>query len=202
MSDNAPFIVLASGSKIRAKLLKNAGISFATIPASIDEYTLITHLKDAKKTTHIIPVELAKAKALKIAERFPDSLVIGADQIIVFENNIVTKAKDDNEALIQLRKMSGQTHTLISGVAIAKGEKILWSFHDKVEAAMHDLDENFWLNYKEKARSTLTQTVGGYEFEGLGSWLFKEIKGDFFTALGLPLLPLLGYLHQKQGIYP
>ncbi|MCB1562364.1 MAG: septum formation protein Maf [Alphaproteobacteria bacterium] len=198
MSKTKPQLILASQSAARQSLLKNAGLVFKAVPAQLDE--------DAFHRKHIptrdIALELAKAKALSVAQTHKDALVIGADQILEFEGALVTKAASKKEAREKLGAFRGKTHKLISAVSVVKAGTILWSVSDEAQLSMHNLSDDVLDLYCEKAGDALTACVGSYALEERGSWLFSAVKGDYFTVLGLPLLPLLAYLREYHGVTP
>lgn len=199
MSKNlSPPLILASQSAARQNLLKNAGLVFKAVPAQLDED--VFHRKHVP--AHDMALELAKAKALSVAKTHKDALVIGADQILEFEGAIVTKAASKKEARERLGAFRGKTHKLISAVSVVKAGTILWSVSDEAQLSMHALSDDFLDMYCERAGEILTTCVGSYALEEHGSWLFSAVRGDYFTILGLPLLPLLAYLREYHGIAP
>lgn len=146
--------------------------------------------------------ELARAKALAVAELHPHALVIGADQVAVFEGAIFSKAPHAQAALDRLQAMSGKAHRLVSGVCIAKGATVFWEAQDEAHLTFRSFTPDFLAHYAQAAGDSLVACAGGYALEGAGSWLFSDIKGDHFTILGLPLRPLLCYLQDYQGFMP
>ena len=183
-----PDLVLASASRARAELLRGAGLSFKIIPAEIDERA---YPEDA--------LTLAREKALAVSQQHKGALVIGADQILQFEGKVLHKAKTADEALDKLRALSGRTHRLVSGAAVARDGEILWSDVAQADMTMRVLDEDFLSLYKAAAGDALTSCAGGYALEGAGAWLFEKVEGEHSTVLGLPLLPLLGFLKTLYG---
>lgn len=192
-------LILASGSKARREMLESAGLEFSVIPADIDERAIEKSFTGNNPAE--LAAELAKAKALHIAgqEENKNALVIGSDQILEFEGKILSKARTKEEALEKIRMLKGKTHRLISAFAIVKGPETLCHGVQEAHLTMHDFDEAFLQAYTEKAGSGLTSAVGAYELEGPGAWLFDKIEGDYFTILGMPLLPVLKFLRPYEN---
>ncbi|MCB1840464.1 MAG: septum formation protein Maf [Alphaproteobacteria bacterium] len=195
---NHPTLILASGSAARKAMLEQAGLDFSIHPASIDE-ALLSQQADTPEAKARL---LAREKALHVSREFKDAPVIGSDQILCLGQEIFSKAKDTNDALEKLRRLSGKTHRLISAVAVARNGEVLWDYQDFADLSMRALDEEFLARYAERAGDALTSCVGGYQIEGAGAWLFDAVKGDFFTIMGMPLLALLGYLYEEHRIGP
>lgn len=193
-------MILASGSAARQAMLRQAGLAFETIPATIDEYAIMD------KHAALGPAEksllLAREKALAVSRENTDALLIGSDQILCLGERIINKAKTREDAIEKLSSLRGKTHRLISGVAVARGGAVLWEHADYADLTMRNFDEAFLEAYAEQAGSALTACVGAYQIEGAGVWLFTRIEGDFFTIMGLPLPALLGYLYEQHGIGP
>lgn len=195
-------IILASQSAARKTMLKNAGLNFKAIPADLDEEKIIADFRADGFSTKHIALALSEKKALAVAQKNPDALVIGCDQVLEIEGQVVSKAKDPKDAKDKLRRLRGKTHTLISAVSIVQGKTTFWQHEDEAHLTMREFDDEFLENYAKQAGPALTRAVGAYELEGLGSWLFTEVRGDYFTILGLPLLPLLEYLNEYHGCKP
>jgi septum formation protein len=205
-------IVLASGSAIRRQLLENAGIVCRVAPAVIDEAAIRAGL--ASDNPHIEPASiadvLARAKAEMISRKFPNALVIGADQVLslpsvetaktgVMHYDLMHKAESMDLARATLLRLRGVTHHLHVGVAIAERGEVTWSATDHASLKMRKFSTAFLDQYMARAGGALFDSVGAYQLEGLGLQLFEQIEGNYFTILGLPMLPLLEEL-RKRGV--
>lgn len=193
-------IILASKSQGRKQMLEGAGLRFQCLPANIDERIIEQKLQQNESQNSDIALTLAKEKAIAVSLQQNESLIIGSDQILECEGEILHKASTKEEATQKLRHLSGKTHSLISSVCLAKAGEILWSAVDTAHLTMHDLDEETLHDYTNKAGDALTHCVGAYALESHGSWLFSKIEGNYFTILGMPLLPLLGELRTNHGV--
>lgn len=190
-------LVLASASRSRSSMLRAAGIVFDTVPADIDEAAVKTAL--AAAGPEAVAKALARSKALAVAAGRPHALVIGADQMLECDGRWFDKPVDRLSARRQLLALRGRSHRLISAVAVAFAGRILWEGCDNACLVMRDFSESFLDVYLDAAGSAVQNSVGAYQLEGLGAQLFETIDGDFFTILGLPLLPLLAFL-RREGI--
>lgn len=189
-------LILASGSFSRKAMLKNAGFAFDVIPADIDEEAIKNNFEGSFET---LAEELAKQKALHVSKISGDAYVMGSDQLLVCDDDVLSKAKNKDEALDKLKKLRGKTHTLISSVVVSRGEEILFQNTLQAHLTMRDFDDNFIERYIDGAGDIITQCVGAYALENIGIQLFSDIKGDYFTILGMPLLPLVAFL-QDEGM--
>lgn len=187
-------LVLASGSRIRATLLANARLDFTVDPATVDERAVEAPLLEAGFPPEDIAQVLAEAKALDVAGRRPQDLVIGADQVLGLGNARFTKPADMEAARRQLLDLSGKTHELHSAVVLARGGEVLWRHVSTARLTMRALSPAEIGRYLALAGDTVLSSVGCYQLENVGVRLFERIEGDYFTILGLPLLPLLGEL--------
>lgn len=194
-------VVLASGSAIRRTLLTNAGVVLTVDPADIDEAALKDRLKSENAPVQTAATELAGAKAQAVSRRHPGTLVIGADQILALGDEWFDKPVSRAAAAQQLERLAGRSHQLISAVAVVENGTELWRTAQSVTLHMRPLSRGFVDTYLEHAGDTVLASVGAYQLEGLGAQLFTAIEGDYFTVLGLPLLPLLAFLRQR-GILP
>lgn len=193
-------IVLASASLARKQMLANAGLEFEVIPGNIDETGIIEN--NNTLTASGKAQKLAFEKARAVSGRCPGKLVIGSDQILVHKNAILQKAANRQEAIQKLKSLRGDRHDLLSAVSVVKDEQELWSVVESASLEMADLDDAALDIYADKAGDALTRSVGAYELESIGASLFDKINGDYFTILGMPLLPLLNYLRVQHNISP
>jgi septum formation protein len=193
-------IILASTSKIRRNVLTNAGIKFSAVDSEINETAarVTMHELSVEKTAR----ELAKLKSIKVSGHFPDAIVIGADQILGFQNKIFNKPASRAEAEIQLLKLRGNTHTLYSAISCAVAGSEIWSHCSEAHLTMRNFTPEFLLTYLNDNPESYLTSVGGYKLEESGIQLFDKIDGDYFAILGLPLLPLLGFLRQQEVVQP
>lgn len=189
-------LVLASGSRIRAELLKNAGLSIEVDPADIDERAVEEPLLKAGFSPEDLAQVLAEAKANDVSERRPGNLVIGADQILAFKGERHTKPENMEAARRQLLAFSGKTHELLSAVVISKDGEAIWRHVSIARLTMRNLSPAFVGHYLAQVGDVALSSVGAYQLEGPGVQLFEKIEGDYFTVLGLPLLPLLAELRK------
>ena len=189
-------LVLASQSRARQLLLANAGIDFEAIPADIDE-------RAAQQSAGLsapadIAVLLARAKAVAVSIQKPDRYVVGADQTLALGQRLFNKPSGRAEAAEQLRGLAGRTHELNSAVAVAHGGEIVFVHVALARMTVRPLNEVEIEAYLTHAGEAVTSSVGAYQLEGPGVHLFERIEGDYFTILGLPLLPLLAFLRSEK----
>lgn len=190
-------LVLASGSRIRAELLTNAGLSFRIDPARVDERAVEAPLLESGFSAEDIAQVLAEAKAQETSARNPGVLVIGADQVLEFDGARLTKPEDMEAARRQLLSMSGRNHALHSAAAIAIDGETVWRMTGTVRMKMRPFGPEFVGRYLAAVGDVALSSVGAYQLEGRGVQLFEAIDGDYFTVLGLPLLPLLAELRDR-----
>ena len=191
-------VILASGSAIRRQLLTSAGVEFLVVPAAIDERGLQMSYDGTEPAA--LASALARAKAEAVSRRHRDALVIGADQVLALGSVIVNKPVDISQARQHLGWLRGKPHALHSAVALAAGGVVVWATVDAAFLTMRAFSDAFLDGYFAKAGGRICQCAGAYEYEGLGLQLFERIEGDYFTILGLPLLPLLGELRLRGAI--
>ncbi|APG48785.1 Maf family protein [Phaeobacter porticola] len=192
-------ILLASGSQIRAALLQQAQVPFEISPARIDEEAIKAALLAEAASPRDIADTLAEAKARKVSAKHPGALVLGCDQVLEFEGQLLSKAKDSDEALAQLIAMRGKRHMLLSAAVIYRDNKPLWRHIGQVRLRMRSSSEAYLRGYVTRNWDSIQHAVGGYKLEEEGVRLFSTIEGDYFNVLGLPLLELINYL-ALQGV--
>jgi septum formation protein len=192
-----PRIILASASEARRRLLAAAGVAVRAIPSGIDEGELKERKSEPPGGSEELASHLAEAKALAVSALHSEELVLGADQILLLENLFFDKPRSMADARAQLLKLRGRTHRLVTAAAVARGGRILWRHCEGSKLSMRNFSEAFLEDYLAAMGDELLGTVGAYKIEGRGIQLFDRIEGDYFTILGLPLLPLLSYLRSK-----
>ena len=192
--------LLASASPSRAGVLRAAAVPFAAAPAGIGEDHLKSELLAAGKNANEIAAALAEAKALQVSRLHPDALVLGADQALEFDGELISKCADMAAARQLLLRLRGKTHRLISALALAEGGRTGWTFCDTATLTMRRFSDGFLDLYLSAEGTKLLAGVGCYRLEGMGAQLFESVKGDYFSILGLPLQPLLAQLRQKDVI--
>lgn len=198
-------VVLASGSATRRRMLEDAGLSVHVRPAAVDEEEIRRALQADSASAADAAVTLAEHKAMRTASSLaPEDSglpVIGADQILDCNGLWFAKPPDRDHARAQLAALKGKTHSLVSGVCVVRNGSAVWHHVEEARLRMRPFSVTFLDRYLDAMGDTVLQTVGGYQAEGLGGQLFDRIEGDWFTILGMPLLPLLDHL-RLTGILP
>ncbi|MEN0088132.1 MAG: Maf-like protein [Pseudomonadota bacterium] len=193
-------LVLASASPFRAALLKNAGLDFEALPADVDERAIEASVGRSGLDGGDLAELLAMAKAQHVSARRPGALVIGGDQTLTLDGEQLHKPADMDAARRQLFKLSGQTHRLHAALCLVKDGALVWQHTGVADLTMRTLDPGFVGRHLSSVGDAALTSVGAYQLEGPGVQLFERIDGDYFTILGLPLLPLLDALRQYGAI--
>ena len=192
-------LILASVSQSRRRLLQACGIDAELITPHLDEETAKESMRMNQLPIKEQAMKLAELKAIKVSARQP-GMVIGGDQMLALGDKAFDKPKDLGEARGHLEQLSGKAHTLETAIVIAQGGQIIWRHLARPKLTMRTLSPEFINQYIEAVGEDILTTVGGYKLEGLGSQLFERIEGDYFSILGLPLLPLQDYLRTRGAL--
>ena len=179
-------------------MLTAAGVPFEAVPAHVDEAAVKESLKaEGASAAHIAEV-LAELKAVRISERFPDALVLGADQTLALGKETLDKPASMEDAARQLARLSGGRHVLPTAAVVAERGAAVWREIARPVVTFRPLSEAFIAAYLERMGDAALQTVGACEVEGLGAQLIGRIDGDFYAVLGLPLLSVLEFLRTRE----
>jgi septum formation protein len=195
-----PPLVLASASAIRAHLLAQAGLLVTVRPARIDEDALRSALAARGVAPRDMADALAEAKARKVSAARPDAVVIGCDQVLDFRGQAWGKPDSRDAARAQLADLRGHRHALHSAVVLYHHAEPVWRQVGEVRLTMRAFSDAYLDDYLDRNWESVKDSLGGYKIEGEGLRLFARIEGDHFTALGVPLLPLLSYLSDRGFI--
>lgn len=193
-------LVLASNSPFRASLLRNAGLVIETEGSEVDERAVEAPLLEAGLDVADVAQVLAEAKAGDVSSRRPGALVLGADQTMTLDGELLHKPADMEQARYRLLAMSGKAHTLHSGLALVRDGETQWRHVSAAHLHVRDLGPAFIGRYLARVGDRALQSVGAYQIEAEGIQLFDRIEGDHFTIVGLPLLPLLAELRARGEI--
>jgi septum formation protein len=194
-------IVLASASAARAALLAGAGLELQRDPADVDEEAIKSALRRDGVDAGRAAMALAEAKALRAASRRPGALVIGADQMLVLEERWFDKPRSEDDARAHLLALRGRRHELVTAACVARDAAVLWQRLERPSVFMRAFSDAFLEAYLAAVGDDVLTTVGGYRLEGLGAQLIARVEGEYFSVLGLPLLPLLEFL-RTEGVVP
>ncbi|MEL6861285.1 MAG: Maf family protein [Pseudomonadota bacterium] len=190
-------IILASGSASRRALLAGAGVEAQSIKPNVDEDSAKIAMRAEGVKVRDQAMQLAEMKALKISRTHP-GLVIGGDQMLNLEGEAFDKPKDLAQAKSHLEALSGKAHHLETAIVIAENGEFVWRHLARPKLTVRTLSDGFIDSYIETCGEPLLSTVGAYQLEGPGAQIFSKIEGDYFSILGLPLLPLLDYLRVRN----
>ncbi|WP_108860517.1 nucleoside triphosphate pyrophosphatase [Ruegeria sp. Alg231-54] len=193
-------IILASGSSIRAQLLRNAGVPFTVETARVDEDTAKRALLAEDAPPRDIADTLAEMKARKVSDKNPGAMVLGCDQVLDFDGQLLSKPETPQDALAQLKAMRGKQHMLLSAAVIYQNGEPIWRHVGQVRLRMRMSSDAYLRDYIDRNWDSIRHAVGAYKLEEEGVRLFATIDGDYFNVLGMPLLELLNFLAVKGVI--
>ncbi|NOE33736.1 MULTISPECIES: nucleoside triphosphate pyrophosphatase [unclassified Ruegeria] len=193
-------ILLASGSAIRAHLLENAGVPFTVQTARVDEETAKRALLAESASPRDIADTLAEMKARKVSDKNPGAMVMGCDQVLDFDGQLLSKPENPEQAVAQLKAMRGKRHMLLSAAVIYQDGEPIWRHVGQVRLRMRASSDAYLKDYVSRNWDSIRHAVGAYKLEEEGVRLFATIDGDYFNVLGMPLLELLNFLAVKGVI--
>lgn len=193
-------VVLASASRIRLALLQNAGVEAVAEAAAVDEQAVKASFRAQGSRADDVAEALAELKAQRVSRRHPGALVVGCDQMLEAGGAWLDKPADRAAAAEQLKLLRGQRHVLISSAVAVRDGHRLWHATARARLTMRQFSDDFLEQYLDRVGDAALSSVGGYQLEGLGAQLFALVEGDYFTVLGLPLLPLLEFLRAQRVI--
>jgi septum formation protein len=194
-------LILASGSPTRARMLRDAGLAAEAVAPGVDEEAVKRALAAEHAPAEHVALTLAELKAVRVSQRRPGALVIGADQTLVCNGVLFDKPPDLAHARAQLQALRGKPHELISAAVAARDGAALWRETQRARLVMRAFSDAFLDRYLEQVGEDALGSVSAYRIEGPGAQLFARVDGDLFTILGLPLLPLLEFL-RGHGVVP
>jgi septum formation protein len=203
----APFmteipIILASGSATRRRLMAAAGLHFSVATPTVDEDAIRDAVRRSHGSTETAVSELALAKAFDVGRGNANALVVGADQILDCAGCWLGKPGSRAAARAQLEALSGRSHRLVTGICLTRRSEAVWRHVDTALLVMKALDAAAIERYLDAAGPGIFESVGAYQIEGFGIQLFAEVRGDYFSILGLPLIPLLAALARHDVTLP
>jgi septum formation protein len=193
-------LILASESQIRIQILKNAKINFKSVPAKVDEVNIKKSCLIENINLEQISDILADYKAKKVSAKYPGTLVLGCDQTLIFKNKLLSKIRKKKEIFNRLKGMSGKTHTLFSSAVIYLDNISIWRITTKATLTMRKNSDAYLKEYIDQNYNQIVHSTGCYMIEGEGIRLFNQIEGDYFSILGIPLLPVLDFLYTRGEI--
>ena len=191
-------IILASKSKVRKQILDKNNIKNDVLPSNVDEDIVKKSLLKEKASPEIISKNLAELKANKVSLKKTDEIVLGADSVIDFNGELISKPENREEAMKILKKLNGNSHFLISSVCLSKNGSMIWNYTDKAKLTMKNFSDDQLKNYLSKIPDETLYAYNVYQIEGEGRSLFASIEGDEDTIMGLPVKKIKEYISSLQ----
>ena len=191
-------IILASKSGVRKQILDKYKIDNEVMVSNVDEDEIKDSLLTEGADPLIISKNLAEIKSIKVSNKNPDRLVLGADSVVSLNNELINKPKSREEALSTLKKLNNSIHYLISSVCISKNGAMIWNHTDSSELKMKNLDDSSLLKYLDKIKTDTLLAYGVYQIEADGLELFEYVKGDRDSIMGLPIKEIINYIDQLK----
>ena len=191
-------IILASKSEVRKKILEKNNFNCLVIPSNVDEDQVKDSLLAVGSSPLLVSKNLAELKSIKISNKYPDQMVLGADSVISLNNELINKPKSREEALKILKKLNGSVHFLITSVCISKNGAMIWNFTDQSELQMKNFSDEKLTLKLEKVKTETLLAYGVYQIEAGGLDLFETIKGDRDSIMGLPIKQIIDYIKTSQ----
>jgi septum formation protein len=189
-------IILASKSGVRKQILDKYKIDNEVMVSNVDEDEIKDSLLAEGADPLIISKNLAEIKSIKVSNKKPDRLVLGADSVVSLNNELINKPKSRKEAFSILKKLNNSTHYLISSVCISKNGAMIWNHTDSSELKMKNLDDSTLSKYLDKIQTETLLAYGVYQIEADGLELFEYVKGDRDSIMGLPIKEIINYIDQ------
>ena len=189
-------IILASKSGVRKQILDKYKIDNEVMVSNVDEDEIKDSLLAEGADPLIISKNLAEIKSIKVSNKNPDRLVLGADSVVSLNNELINKPKSREEAFSILKKLNNSIHYLISSVCISKNGAMIWNHTDSSELKMRNLDDSSLLKYLDKIKTETLLAYGVYQIEADGLELFEYVKGDRDSIMGLPIKEIINYIDQ------
>lgn len=193
-------LVLASGSAARATMLRSAGVEIEVIPSRISESAYKSRYIPGEDLPEQVAQALAEAKAMAVSEIMPGRLILGSDQVLVFEDEILDKPENFSDARRQMRRLRGHEHTLISAAVLVRDGAAIWHGIGSATLYVREYSDAFLDRYLAQEGEAVLSTVGGYRIEAMGAQLFDRIDGDYFSVLGMPLIEVLSALRDEDVV--
>lgn len=187
-------IILASKSNVRKKILEKNNVNCLVVPSGVDEDQVKDSLLAVGASPMLISKNLAELKSIKVSKNYQDELVLGADSVISLNNELINKPKTRQEGLETLKKLNGSIHYLITSVCISKNGSMIWNFSDQSELEMKNLSDEKITEYLKKIKTKTLLAYGVYQIESGGLDLFKTVKGDRESIMGLPIKQVIEYI--------